>query len=89
MGGSSPPPGTKLGYLLVAEREGEVRAGKKLPTNMRNRGVSFAQLAAEAEAWSAEHRPKDIGTVKSRMRVLVAEFGDRTAEGISPWMNTG
>ena len=51
---------------------------------MRNRGVSFAQLAAGAEGWSAEHHPKDIGRVKSRMRVLVAEFGDRTAEGIKP-----
>ena len=65
---------------LYQKRKSELRAGKKLPTNMRNRGVTFAQLAAEAVTWSAEHHPKDIRTVRSRMKGLVAEFGDRTAE---------
>ena len=69
---------------LYQQRKSELRAGKKLPTNMRNRGVTFAQLATEVEKWSAEHHPKDIRTVKSRMKVLVAEFGDRTAQGIKP-----
>lgn len=78
---------------LYQKRKSELRAGKKLPTNMRNRGVTFAQLAAEAMTWSAEHHPKDIRTVRSRMKGLVAEFGDRTAEGIKPseiehWLST-
>ena len=41
-------------------------------------------LAGEAEAWSEENHPKDIRTVKGRMKVLVAEFGEQTAASIEP-----
>jgi integrase len=67
---------------LYHKRKTELLEGKKLPQNLRKRGVTFEVLAGEAETWSEENHPKDIRTVKGRMKVLVAEFGDQTAASI-------
>ena len=56
--------------VLYQQRKNELRAGAKLAPNLRTKGPTFSVLAAEALAWSAEHRPKDIRTLKSRMNVL-------------------
>jgi hypothetical protein len=68
---------------LYQKRKTELRAGAKLPPNLRNKGITFAQIAEEAVAWSAEFHPKDIRTVRSRMSLLVDVFGARAAEDIS------
>jgi integrase len=71
---------------LYQDRKTKLRAGLKLPKNMRHKGITFAQLAEEAVAWSEEHHPKDIRTVKSRMKPLLVEFGMQAAESINPQM---
>lgn len=62
----------------------ELRTGAKLPANIRKKGITFGQLAAEALLWSEEFHPKDIRTVKSRMQPLVEEFGAYAAADIKP-----
>jgi integrase len=69
---------------LYQQRKSELRAGAKLPPNLRKKGITFSQLSAEAVLWSEEFHPKDIRTVKSRMAVLVAEFGTQAAADIKP-----
>jgi integrase len=68
------------------DRKTALRAGLKLPNNLRHKGLTFAKLAEEAVAWSEEHHPKDIRTVKSRMKLLLTEFGMHAAQSITPQM---
>jgi len=69
---------------LYQQRKTELRAGAKLAPNLRTKGVTFGQLADEAIAWSAEHNPKDIRNVRSRMKTLKDDFGLQAANGIKP-----
>ena len=69
---------------LYQQRKTELRAGAKLVKNLRHKGTRFAELAGDAEFWSAEHHPKDIRNVKSRMATLKSEFGDMVAAEITP-----
>ena len=69
---------------LYQQRKTELRAGAKLAPNLRSKGVTFGVLADEAVAWSAEFHPKDIRTVKSRMKAVRAEFGEQVAADIKP-----
>jgi integrase len=76
---------------LYQQRKTELRAGAKLAPNLRHKGVSFAELAVEALAWSAEHHPKDIRTVRGRMKTVLEEFGamaarDIEAQAIDRWL---
>ncbi len=78
---------------LYRKRKAEVRAGIKLPTNMRSRAVKFAEIASDAEKWYVSHGKKDIRSVKSRMKPLLKEFGDRAVDQITPaqidhWIST-
>jgi integrase len=69
---------------LYRIRKSDVRAGIKLPPNMRTRGVTFGKIAEEAEEWYAGHGKKDLRNVKGRMKFLVKEFGDQPADKIKP-----
>lgn len=69
---------------LYQQRKTELRAGAKLAPNLRSRDVSFATLASDALAWSAEFHPKDIRTVKSRMARLIEVFGALSASEVTP-----
>jgi integrase len=69
---------------LYQQRKSELRAGVKLPANMRAKGTMFAELAKEAEDWYRNHGKRDIRNVTSRMKVLVEEFGDIPADKITP-----
>jgi integrase len=69
---------------LYHQRKAEVRAGVKLPPNLRSRGVKFEEIAKEAEEWYVSHGKKDLRTVKLRMKRLVKDFGTQPADKISP-----
>ncbi|MFZ0661201.1 MAG: site-specific integrase [Acidobacteriaceae bacterium] len=69
---------------LYRQRKSEVRAGIKLPPNMRTSGVTFGEIASEAEGWYVSHGKKDIRNVKGRMKFLVKEFGSQRASQITP-----
>jgi hypothetical protein len=68
---------------LVEKRRTDARQGMKMPANLRERKVSFKEIAEEALIWSRAHKksPRDD---EIRMKNIVAQFGDCAAEQISP-----
>jgi integrase len=69
---------------LYQQRKAEIRAGVKLPANLRAKGILFSEIAKDALNWYTSHDKKDIRTVISRMKALVEEFGDIPADKITP-----
>jgi len=68
---------------LYQQRKSEVRAGKKLPTNLRNAGVKFKELADAILVFSASHH-RDTKNIRIRLAKISAEFGERVADSILP-----
>jgi integrase len=68
---------------LYQKRQAEVRAGAKMPENVRRKPILFSELAKDALEWSAAHK-NDVRNDKSRMKYVQEEFGDRVAESITP-----
>jgi site-specific recombinase XerD len=68
---------------LYQQRKSEVRAGKKLPTNLRNAGVRFKDLADAILLYSASHH-RDTKNIRIRLAKITAEFGERVADSILP-----
>ena len=47
---------------LYRQRKSELRAGVKLPANLRAKGITFAVLAEDAERWYAAHGKRTPAT---------------------------
>ena len=58
------------------QRKSEVRAGKKLPVNLRSAGIRFKELADAILTYSAAHH-RDTKSVRIRLAKIAADFGDR------------
>ncbi len=76
---------------LYQKRKTEVLEGRKFPERLRRRAVYFASLAEDALEYSKAHK-LSFAHDEYRMRKLVAQFGKRTAESITPqdierWLN--
>jgi integrase len=69
---------------LYIKRKDEVRRGVKLPDTLKARGTSFEQIGKAAKEWYVAHGKKDQRTYAQRMDVLIAEFGKRAADSITP-----
>jgi site-specific recombinase XerD len=68
---------------LYAKRKTQIHLQEKLPENFRAKSVSFEKLADNALVWS-EANKHSYSNDKNRMVRLVAEFGNRSAESITP-----
>jgi site-specific recombinase XerD len=68
---------------LYAQRKTELLQGKKLPSNLRTKGITFGKLAEDALEWYVFKRKKDIRNVRGRMKFLVAEFGEHVASQVT------
>ena len=68
---------------LYGVRKAEIQAGKKLPQNMRRGGIRFQQLADDILVFSANHHG-DQRNVKSRVKQILPDFGEREASKILP-----
>jgi site-specific recombinase XerD len=68
---------------LYQQRKSEVRAGKKLPENLRSAGVKFKELADAILTYSATHH-RDTRSVKTRLAKITLDFGDREADKVKP-----
>ena len=68
---------------LYQQRKSEVRAGKKLPPNLRSAGVKFNELANATLIYSAAHH-RDTKGVRIRLAKISAEFGEREADKVKP-----
>jgi hypothetical protein len=65
--------------IAYADRKAKIRAGE----NLRSKGVTFGEIAKDAEAWYALKKKKDIRNVTGRMKFLVKEFGEQPANKIA------
>ena len=56
---------------LYQQRKSEVRAGAKLPPNMRLRRVTIADIGQKAIEWYTQHNRKDLKTFTGRMNSII------------------
>ena len=68
---------------LYHKRKADIRAGLKLPTNMRAKSTTFGTIADAALEWSKKHK-RDWKNDDLRIPALKARFGNREADSIRP-----
>lgn len=68
---------------LYQQRKSDVRAGKKLPANLRSAGLKFRELANAILTYSASHH-RDTRNIRIRLAKISAEFGEREADKVRP-----
>lgn len=69
---------------LYQRRKSEIRAGAKLPQNLRTGSVKVRALAEEVLSFSQKHH-RDRRNIESRLRKILPAFGDRYADQIKPF----
>src|ERR1700691_1320041 len=69
---------------LYQQRKSEVRAGAKLPENMKFKGETIGSLIDTAITWHAAHRPKSHRTTKQQLLTMKDAFGNRVAADLKP-----
>jgi integrase len=68
---------------LLGKRHSQKLAGRKLPENLRTKGVAFRELCEDALAYSrAENSAKQTYELGLRVNQLIESFGSRAAESI-------
>jgi integrase len=68
---------------LYQKRKSEIRAGAKLPDNMRRASIRFGQLAEDIRRYSEKHH-RDRGHIDSRLKRILPDFENRLADQIQP-----
>ena len=69
---------------LYQQRKSEVRAGVKMPANMRIKGETLGQVIDRALLWYASHRPKSLYDVKIHLEAIREDLGKRVADDLTP-----
>jgi len=72
----------KAAISLVEQRRTDARLGVKMPENLLAKSPMFSELAARALDYSRANK-KSFYADDQRMKVLVEQFGNRTAEDIT------
>jgi integrase len=76
--------GTKKNAIdLLTKRKNDIRAGIKMPENMRQTSVRFKTLCDDILVYSKQHH-RDFRSVEIRVRKIAAEFGEKSADKIKP-----
>jgi integrase len=68
---------------LYQKRKSDIRAGAKLPENMRRASILFGTLANDIRRYSEKHH-RDRGHIESRLKQILPAFGNRLADQIKP-----
>lgn len=68
---------------LYQQRKANIRAGAKLPANMRLASVRLQTLADDILSFSEKHH-RDQRNIASRLKRILPDFGDRLADQIKP-----
>lgn len=68
---------------LYIKQKNEALQGKKLPEKLRQRVVTFREIAGDALAWSDQHK-RSARNDHKLMKKLLDWFGDRPADSIAP-----
>lgn len=69
---------------LYQQRKSEIRAGAKLPANLRRKGETLATVISRALDWYASHRPKSVRMATIHLNAFKDEFGNRVAAEMTP-----
>jgi site-specific recombinase XerD len=69
---------------LYKLRKTDALRGVKLPKNLKHRGVRFKIIAQPAIDWYINHEQKDLRSFRGRMKIILADFGERVADEIKP-----
>ncbi len=69
---------------LYQRRKSEVRAGTKLPANMRTQGIRLSEVIDRALEWYGSHRPKQLYDATIHLEAFREEFGGGVAESLTP-----
>jgi integrase len=69
---------------LYQQRKSEVRAGAKMPANMRFKGETLTAVIDRALEWYGSHRPKQLYDATIHLEAFREDFGTRIAESITP-----
>ena len=68
---------------LYQKRKSELRAGSKMPENMRHASIRFKVIANDIFGYSEKHH-RDQRNVISRLNRIMEDFGERPADQIKP-----
>jgi integrase len=68
---------------LYQKRKSSIRAGAKLPENMRLASIRFGTLAEEILSYSEKHH-RDQRNIESRLKRILPDFAQRPADQIKP-----
>ena len=71
---------------LYQQRKSDVRAGRKLSSNLRSAGIRFKELASAIPTYSALHH-RDTKNIRIRLARISAEFNEREADKVKPEEN--
>jgi site-specific recombinase XerD len=69
---------------LYQQRKSQIRAGAKLPPNLRQRGETLAVVIDRALEWYASHKPKSVRNVTIHLEEFKADLGHRVAADLKP-----
>ena len=68
---------------LYQKRKSDIRAGAKLPENMRRASIRFEMLADDIRRYSEKHH-RDHSHIESRLKQILPTFAHRLADQIKP-----
>ena len=69
---------------LYQQRKSEIRAGAKLPPNLRAKGETLATVIERAIEWYESHKPKSVRNVSIHLNAIKADLGNRVAADLKP-----
>src|ERR1035441_4115550 len=69
---------------LYQQRKSEIRAGVKLPSNLRRKGETLAVVIDRALVWYESHKPKSLRAAKTHLGAIKVDLGSRVAADLTP-----
>jgi site-specific recombinase XerD len=69
---------------LYQQRKSEIRAGAKLPANLRRKGETLAVVINRAIDWYTSHRPRSLRTASTHLETTKADLGHKVAADLTP-----
>jgi hypothetical protein len=69
---------------LYQQRKSEIRAGVKLPSNLRRKGETLAVVIDRALVWYESHKPKSLRAAKTHLGAIKVDLASRVAADLTP-----
>jgi integrase len=69
---------------LSQRRKSKIRAGAKLPANLRQNGETLGAVIDRALLWYTSHRPRSLRTASTHLNLIKADLGHLVAADLTP-----